>query len=415
MRSFLLASLTSLAAHNVHAHHSHSTHSTQPLSKRTVDFPFHEVLNTKYANFAKVQGDPSIVPPAQENPQRTATELVKMTVPGATFRLADDHYVGSNGIAHFYFKQMANDLDIDNADFNVNIGRNGEVFSFGNSFYKGEVPPALRKRDIVAPVDALKTAVNNLELPISADKATAEPKGHESFKLKQTSGTVSEPEARLVYVRTAADGLALAWRVETDIDTNWLLTYIDAENGEKIHHVVDYAAAATYEVYPWGINNPSESSRIVVKDPSDSRASEFGWHGDGTTTYKTTRGNNGIAQSNWDSVTEELEFVNLPHPTSESLAFEYPYDTKDEDWKSYVNASITQVFYTVNKYHDVLYLLGFTEQAGNFQLNNNNKGGKGGDWVYIHVQDGSGVNNANFLTPVDGQAGRVLNKQLNST
>jgi len=174
--------------------------------------------------------------------------LVKATVPGAQFRLVGDNYVGSNGIAHFYFKQTANDLDIDNADFNVNIGRDGEVFSFGNSFYKGDAPSALRKRDAVEPVTALKTAVNTLQLPVEADQATAESKGDDVFALKQTSGTVSEPEARLVYVQTAEGNLALSWRVETDVSSNWLLTYVDAEDGEKIHHVVDYAADATYEV-----------------------------------------------------------------------------------------------------------------------------------------------------------------------
>ena len=159
-----------------------------------------------------------------------------------------DHYVGTNGIAHYYFKQTANDLDIDNADFNVNIGRDGEVFSFGNSFYKGDAPSALRKRDAVEPVNALKTAVNTLQLPVNADKATAESKGDDAFTFKETSGAVSEPSARLVYVQTAQGNLALAWRIETDVNTNWLLTYVDAENGEQIHHVVDYAADATYEV-----------------------------------------------------------------------------------------------------------------------------------------------------------------------
>lgn len=51
----------------------------------------------------------------------TATALVKDKVPGATFRLVQDHYVGANGVAHVHFKQTANGLDIDNADFNVNV------------------------------------------------------------------------------------------------------------------------------------------------------------------------------------------------------------------------------------------------------------------------------------------------------
>ena len=74
---------------------------------------------------------------------------------------------------------------------------------------------------------------------------------------------------------------------------------------------------------------------------------------------------------------------------------------------SYRDASITQLFYTTNVYHDVLYILGFTEKAGNFQINNWNKGGVGGDYAILNSQDGSGVNNANFATPPDGQPGRM--------
>lgn len=58
-------------------------------------------------------------------------------------------------------------------------------------------------------------------------------------------------------------------------------------------------------------------------------------------------------------------------------------------------------------YHDLLYTLGFNEAAGNFETSNNGKGGKGNDAVILNAQDGSGTNNANFATPVDGQAGRM--------
>jgi hypothetical protein len=52
---------------------------------------------------------------------KTATHFVQTTLPNATFRLVGDHYVGLNGIGHVYFKQTAHSLDIDNADFNVNV------------------------------------------------------------------------------------------------------------------------------------------------------------------------------------------------------------------------------------------------------------------------------------------------------
>lgn len=99
------------------------------------------------------------------------------------------------------------------------------------------------------PVAALKTAVNILQLPVAASSATAVPKDEpDTFAIKQTSGTVSEPEARLVYVQSADGSLKLTWRIETDILSNWLLTYVDAENGNQVHAVVDYSADASYQV-----------------------------------------------------------------------------------------------------------------------------------------------------------------------
>lgn len=150
--------------------------------------------------------------------------------------------------------------------------------------------------------------------------------------------------------------------------------------------------------------DPTEGSRSVVKDPWNSVTSEFTWVSDGTTNYTTTRGNNGIAQVNPSGGTAYLTNY---RPTSSSLAFEYDYTTSITDPTSYRDASISQLFYTANKYHDLLYLLGFTERAGNFEINNNGQGGAGNDFVILNAQDGSGTNNANFATPADGSPGRM--------
>ena len=50
---------------------------------------------------------------------------------------------------------------------------------------------------------------------------------------------------------------------------------------------------------------------------------------------------------------------------------------------------------------------GFDEPSGNFQQYNFGRGGLGGDAVIANAQDGSGFNNANFMTPPDGQNGRM--------
>jgi extracellular elastinolytic metalloproteinase len=98
-------------------------------------------------------------------------------------------------------------------------------------------------------VEALKTANEKLQLPIEAGEAKAEAAaGKETFTLTGTSGAMKDPEAKLVYLVKTDGSLALTWRVETDILSNWLLTYVDAGSNQAIHGVVDYSADAVYQV-----------------------------------------------------------------------------------------------------------------------------------------------------------------------
>jgi extracellular elastinolytic metalloproteinase len=156
---------------------------------------------------------------------------------------------------------------------------------------------------------------------------------------------------------------------------------------------------------PWGINDPSEGSRSTLTNPWDTTASEFGWQGTGSTTYTVTRGNNAIAQTNPSGGTA---YLNNYRPSGGSgNNYVFPYTTASTPPTSYVDASVTQLFYTSNTYHDLLHTLGFNEAAGNFEVNNNGAGGKGADDVILNTQDGSGTNNANFATPPDGQQPRM--------
>lgn len=141
---------------------------------------------------------------------------------------------------------------ITQADANIlQVDKDGEIFSFGGSFYEGTIPElsTLRKRDVIEPVEALQTASNVLQLPVEADSASAEPvEGEESYVIKGTSGALKDPKAQLMYLQTPEGQLILTWRVETDISSNWLLTYVDANSKEEVHGVVDWAADASYSV-----------------------------------------------------------------------------------------------------------------------------------------------------------------------
>lgn len=118
MRGALIASLALASGFQYAGAHPLSQTSKSHLTKRVVDltaFKFKVAAN--YTDSTSVENRDSI---RSNSPEDTATELVKRTVPDAKFRLVES-YTGTNGVAHFYFKQTANDLDIDNADFNVNV------------------------------------------------------------------------------------------------------------------------------------------------------------------------------------------------------------------------------------------------------------------------------------------------------
>ncbi|KAH0489659.1 hypothetical protein TgHK011_010077 [Trichoderma gracile] len=393
MKSAILLGLTGLAA-NVHAHPTKQHDSGSNLVRRGIDISkYHLPSLSDYtpSTHVDVEDEASVQSvDFKRDYVATATRAVKRLAPHAEFRVVDDHYVDVDGIGHVHFKQTVHGIDIDNADFKVNVGRNGRVFSHGNSFFAGKLPTEnpLTKRAFSEPTEALKGAVDILGLPVKADGATAEPQEGttEKYTLRGTSGAVSDPEALLVYLVKADGTLSLTWRVETDVVDNWLLTYVDAATNQEVHGVVDYVADfATFEAYPFGVNDPSEGDRKTFTDPWRIDASPFTWLGDGTTNYTTTRGNNAIAQVN---PTGGNDYLNNYRPSSPSRTFEYPFSLSQTNPVDYRDFSVTQLFYTANKYHDLLYLLGFTEAAGNFQ-------------------DGSGTNNANFATPADGSSGRM--------
>ena len=139
-------------------------------------------------------------------------------------------------------------------------------------------------------------------------------------------------------------------------------------------------------------------------NPEHPIASPFGWHFDGYEHYSTTIGNNAVAHENFDG---GEKWRNNHRPSANAdLFFEYAVDF-DREPETYIDAAITNLFYWNNVLHDLFYVYGFDEVAGNFQEYNFEKGGRDGDPVIANAQDGSGYNNANFATPPDGKHGKM--------
>ena len=132
----------------------------------------------------------------------------------------------------------------------------------------------------------------------------------------------------------------------------------------------------------------------------------------------TTFGNNANTYANYSNFLAPAD--QGPRPVSPTSQFDFPYAM---NWQhtsgqtvppSYVldlNPAATNLFWQHNRIHDEYYDYGFTESAGNFQLNNFDKGGSGGDAVLGLVHAGAasggaptytGRDNAYFLEQPDG-------------
>ncbi len=98
----------------------------------------------------------------------------------------------------------------------------------------------------------------------------------------------------------------------------------------------------------------------------------------------------------------------LPRLTATDGNFSFPIDfTQAPTAENNQSASQVNLFYWVNRYHDILYAFGFDENSGNFQSDNFGRGGLENDAIVADSQDGGGVNNATFSAPPDGNPGRA--------
>lgn len=122
MRFLSRAGAVALLASNVLGHPALSSPARGALQGRTVDLnAFKLTTESAYVNASATAESGLTNLLSRADYVDTATALVQSVAPGVEFRLVDDHYVGTNGVAHVNFRQTAHGLDIDNADFNVNV------------------------------------------------------------------------------------------------------------------------------------------------------------------------------------------------------------------------------------------------------------------------------------------------------
>jgi hypothetical protein len=354
--------------------------------------------------------------------------------------VTDQYTDEDTGVTHIYLEETFHDLEVVNTSLAINIAADGSVLSVGGDTVAGLASLEQTAAATAPSITAVKALQN-----VAAALGLGQTEATQQLSVSGTGQTrrytfadadLSENSitTSLHYVATA-DGMRLAWSAE--VQPSAAVAYdmsIDATTGEVLRQVdlveeFDAGGTATYRVFAMPTESPDDTAvspdpwvsttvwgtrdennvptTTDASDPSAKTASPYGWHDtdgldDGADTT-TTSGNN--------CVTDPVATGSTVTTNDPSLTFSYPLNLTLAPSR-YTAASVTNAFYWVNLLHDIHYVYGFNEAAGNFQSRNYTGAGTAGDEVNVLVQyDGGGddplYNNAYFTITADGTSGTM--------
>lgn len=340
-------------------------------------------------------------------------------------------------IEHTYIQQQHSGFPIYNAIANFTL-KNGQVVHFTHSLQNN-----------------VSQRVNTSQASLTLEQAAGFAAQSFGTELNTENGAKinSSFDNMLVYYPTADSKLTLSWvihlNVKVENELKIMEVVVNAQNGEVLfqhNHLLScnfekghfdnpvteynqnenvkwlnsqYALNTTlddgaqYRVYKLPVEAPTFGERQLIVSPAVDNGSPFGWHdvnGAQGAEYDYTKGNNVEAVN--DQTSDGLDwiyngtpytFTGHAHATS-GLIFDFPIDFNSSLYLS-ADASTTNLFYMNNMMHDIWYQYGFTEAAGNFQVNNYGNGGVGSDEVMAFGQTGEllgEMDNARFGTPSEG-------------
>ena len=234
------------------------------------------------------------------------------------------------------------------------------------------------------------------------------PFGGPSYAKKVTFGTKTGSVAayRVYFIKSPQE----AWEVILDGTTGNVLYRTSVVQHE------DDPQGTVYDNYPGAAKGGTPRQQYFGPNAQSPKGwvDATGVAGTGVTTF----GNNADTYANWSNYLAPVD--EAPRPVSPTGSFSYAFTdawqqkkgaTVPPSYAEDLNPAATNLFFQHNRIHDDYYALGFTETAGNFQVDNGGKGGMGGDAIKGLVQAGAasggsptytGRDNAYMLTLDDG-------------
>jgi hypothetical protein len=366
--------------------------------------------------------EPSPRPASQIAREFTAQNFIG--VDQSSLYTAKEYTDTHNGVTHIVYRQQFESIEVLNAAWTVNIDRDGRILNAGGSLF-------------VSPTGGVPSALNSLSAARAAAKAV-NPRLAARFEPFASDRNPSAPASARGAVRYAAgpfgddmEGRPVWFGVRGQLQFAWLFQVTD-EDGAHIYDVVvddatslilDKRAASFFQtakglVFERESPNPNPKPGTLVTEPppladrtvqpftGDATASPRGW-----VQNNQTAGNNAIVGQNALGTT----FLLTPEITTAAngdFSFPLPLGPGNLPTTNYRDAINTNLFYWVNRAHDLFYASGFTEAAGNFQQDNLGRGGNGGDPLYAYTHFGSqAVNRAATINAFFTTKGRADGSQ----
>ncbi len=344
--------------------------------------------------------------------------------------LYKEYKTAHNGVTHLIYRQRFQGVDVENAEWVVNVDRDGRVLNAGGQLYE---PVKETLPDAATALTAVRAAV-----------MATDGKAAQRFQPFQKSasldgrtvrfhgGPMGEDVAGAMVWHAVQGKLTPAWRfhitASDGVSTEEVVVTPDGQQvlAQRSRTFHQNAAKPQGLVYEWNpIRNPRPGypregelqwvPRKLVSFAGDPVASPKGW-----VATNETAGNNTITGVNPLAIGCALGFDNCPFrprtAVAPNLDFSFPLEVGpgSPSPTAFADASITSLFYFTNRVHDLFYAIGFDEAAGNFQAVNYTGQGEGGDPVYAYAQYGSAapaspaLNNASFsINEADGLAPRM--------
>ncbi len=363
--------------------------------------------------------------------------------------ISDMYTDNKTGNTYIYFQQTMNGLPISNALTPIVIRKDGKIFNIGSRFIANAKSKVTTTNVKLTPSGAINAAATALGVKADKVASNARTSINEVHTFKNLEFVHNDVKVTQEYV-LIDDKLVLVWDLDLDVKGSadyWntkinvvdgtlvskqnYTIYCQHEHGKFSKHTecnaniiatkskstkastvnASLMMGATYKALTFPTESPIHGQRTEFTDGLYPDASPFGWHDtnamDGAE-YTITRGNNVHAYTD----KEGTDFTSDDEPDGGmDLVFDYDYSI-DNAARDNESASVTNLFTAVNQIHDIMYRLGFVENAGNFQQNTYGNGGLGGDYIIAQAFDGidlpmPNVDNANFSTPSDGSSGRM--------